>query len=279
VAEYYDENTKRFLGSGAGRGEDAIHRPVWAPEIAARSEAVHFVDEAILRRITETEAKGVLDLGCGVGGTISYMRNRVAAEFLGITISSVQQRMGALRLAGLKNTRIACGDMADPTVLLPARESLPSPTVAFCIESFLHVPDGLQFLEDLANALRPGDTLCVCDDFLIPGDLSGSAARTVRAFQEGWHAPSLLTADSVVEAARDCGLEQTINDDLTQFLRLGQTKNLAIRGLVLLLSPFPVSGAATLSRKPWRPALSTTGSSDSRKLADPMAQRGWRQSR
>ena len=243
VAEYYDENTRRFLGTGAGRGEDAIHRPVWAPGVATRSAAIHYVEEAILKHVAESGAKGVLDLGCGVGGTITYMQHRFPAEYLGVTISPLQQRMGATRLSDLTNCRIICGDMVDPSVLLPARESLPSPVAAYCIESFLHVPDGLQFLKNLGDTLRPGDTLHVCDDFLVGRSPSPKAERTVRTFQDGWHAPSLLTSDSVVETARECGLEPTIDEDLTPFLRLGRPKNVAIRALVVLLTPFPVSGA------------------------------------
>ncbi len=66
------------------------------------------------------------------------------------------------------------------------------------------------------------------------------ASSLFATFQNGWYAPSLLSAEKVVDAVRASGMEVISDDELTEFLKLGQPRNMAIRALVSLLRPVPV---------------------------------------
>src|SRR4051794_8829989 len=89
VRRYYDANTPAFVRHGQGGGIGAIHRAVWGPGVADRVQAFRYVDDLILRQLDALPGAGgahVLDLGCGVGGTLSYLAQQRPIRGTGITL-------------------------------------------------------------------------------------------------------------------------------------------------------------------------------------------------
>ena len=245
VADYYDANTKRFIKTGSGSGEMAIHRPVWAMDVASRSEAIHYVDSLIVKSLYSSDARGVIDLGCGVGGSLAYLAARYNARYFGITISGIQADIGKRLLNNkphMDKNAIVLGDMTDEEQLLRLRSSLPSPVMFYCIESFLHVDDGGKFLYSLARAMRKGDTFAICDDFLTCKCNRRSDRNIMREFSAGWKAPSLMDIEDFQHASLLAGLQLVNHVDLSPFLKLWRAPNIAIRVLVDTLRPFHPKG-------------------------------------
>jgi SAM-dependent methyltransferase len=245
VRKYYDVNTRSFLRWGQGRGTGTIRRAIRGPGVTSRSEAFHFVDAEIVRRIEF--AKGapthVVDLGCGVGGSLLWIAERHDIVGTGVTLSPVQaeiatamvkERQGRLR----GRVSIVASDLYDfmPSVRQDA---------AMAIESFVQVPDASRFFRHAKALLRPGGILVVVDDFLASNDLSGAAERVVRDFRRGWRIQTLITFDEAVAAASAEGFALVDQTDLTPYLELGRPRDVIIRGLVGVMRWFP-----SLDRQP-----------------------------
>ena len=103
VRTYYDKNTPRFVRSHQSAVAKAIHREVWGPGVQTEKEAFEYVNALVLRAISNGPVPGlsplpVLDLGCGVGGTLFYLAARMPIAGIGITLSPVGVRL-AERLA------------------------------------------------------------------------------------------------------------------------------------------------------------------------------------
>ena len=162
VQRYYDRHTAAFLRYGQGGGAGAIHRAVWGPGVENRAAAFHYVENCIadqLRAIRSAAAEPtVVDLGCGVGGSLCHLAARLPIRGVGVTLSPVQARLAdeRIRAAGLQD-RIRCleGDYADPGLDLPAAD------LAYAIESFAHGPDPIAFFAQCARIVRPGGLLCI----------------------------------------------------------------------------------------------------------------------
>jgi len=266
VARYYDANTRQFLTLGHGASSHTIHRAVWGPGVRNREEAMHYVHDLLLRDIAADGIGEVLDLGCGVGGSLLYIGERSSCRLAGITISRVQAEIGVElveRSGQAHRCRIVHGDFLDPRVY---DESLFPPAagatgggsagraadrsagrLAFGIESFLHVPDAELFFKTLAKELSSGDLLILCDDFLagdpeIPSKRWRRMQRWLAEFRRGWKVGSLFTADRVGEMAGAAGFRVERREDLTSYLELDRPRDIGIRAMVALGRPFPFRG-------------------------------------
>src|SRR5262249_29534398 len=107
IRRYYDRQTAGFLALGQGGGGGAIHRAVGGPGVTRRSAAFHFVEDQIadaLPRVTPAGSQAaphVVDLGCGVAGSLTYLASRAPIRGTGITLSPVQARIAAGRIESL----------------------------------------------------------------------------------------------------------------------------------------------------------------------------------
>ncbi|MBL8046000.1 MAG: methyltransferase domain-containing protein [Anaerolineales bacterium] len=219
VAEYYDENTRPFLNFfGSGTGVAAIHRQLWGPGVKTEREAFEFLNQLILDEILGMrgeELGRVLDLGCGIGGTATWLAQRSAAQIFGITISEVQAQLAterARQLGVAAQCEFAQGDFLN----LP--EAGPF-AAAYAIESFIHAEDPARFFTEAARVLAPGARLVICDDFLATNALPPEAERWLNLFQSGWHLANLKTVPAAQKHASAAGLRFLTGQPLSQYLR------------------------------------------------------------
>ena len=242
IRRYYDLQTDGFLALGQGGGEAAIHRAVWGPGVTTRSAAFHFVEDQIadaLPRVTPAAsetAPHVVDLGCGVGGSLTYLASRAPIRGTGITLSPVQARIAADRIDKLNLAdRVTCieGDYTS----VPA--SVAAADLAFAIESFAHGPSPEAFFAECARLVRPGGILVVCDDVRRP-TRDAAAARALERYQRGWHLNTLLTREELIAHAEAAGFSHDHTTSLTPWLELRRQRDIAIDLFVALFGWLPL---------------------------------------
>lgn len=236
VARYYDRNTARFLLVGGGRGTHAIHRELWGPGVTSASEAAGYIDRLIGDEIAALGPDGpshVVDLGCGVGGTLLALARRFpGARLSGVTVSHRQVEIAGrlAHRAGLAGrAKVALGDFHEIDLGVRADAVL-------AVESLAHSHDVPAFLAGAASHLRPGGLLLVADDFLSADAESLDPEQRARVAQlrAGWRLPGLDTAERLVEEAAGAGLALVRDHDLSAYTRPGSR----VRDrMVALLSP------------------------------------------
>jgi tocopherol O-methyltransferase len=226
IRRYYDQNTFWMLLFGRGRGEAAIHRPVWSKRDLSRAEALHTVERLIADALladggSSPMAKRFLDLGCGVGGSALWLAAHHPVCITGVTLSPVQAQT-ARRLALRRGLDDRCTFLVGDFTTLP---ELPIITDAYAVESFSHGDDPESFFTQIAKLLPRGGRLALCDDFLTAGghpDMTHPDAiqrqRWLSRFREGWHLQSLLTGEDTLLLAARCGFDPVERMDLTPYL-------------------------------------------------------------
>jgi SAM-dependent methyltransferase len=241
VRRYYDRQTAGFLAFGQGGTAGAIHRAVWGPGVSTREGAFHFVEDRIVAALQEADGAEatphVVDLGCGVGGSLTYVASRLPVRGTGVTLSPVQARLARQRIdaMGLGDC-VTCLE-ADYT-RLPA--SIPPADLGFAIESFVHGPSPAAFFAECARLIRPGGLLMICDDLKRPAGTGRGAERTLRRFRAGWHVNTLITRDMLVDAAAAAGFACEEATDLTAWLELGRPRDRALAVLVAAFGWLPL---------------------------------------
>ena len=243
VRRFYDRNTPAFVALGQGGHVGAIHRAVWGPGVDSGEGAFHFVEDRIADAIRalgpaqELDHLRVLDLGCGVGASLCYLAGRMPLTCTGITLSPVQVRVAAGRIAGLglgDRVRVVEGSYT----ALP--ESVGTVDAAYAIESFVHGPDPKAFFSEAARVIRPGGVLAICDDIARPAD-NPQAERTLARFCRGWHVHSLVTQAQLQGLAAEAGFIHAATTDLTPWLQLGRPRDVLVDLLLPLVAWLPLA--------------------------------------
>ncbi len=155
----------------------------------------------------------VLDIGCGLGGSVFWLADHYGCRITGLTISPVQARM-AMHKAIAKGLT----DRVD-FVVTDANEWQPEPDsadVIWIIESSEHFLDKQNFFKRCAVALRPGGILAVCawlrGEQSTPGEHQELVAKIGRAMLSA----SLDTLTQYAAWMRDANLEVEAAIDITK---------------------------------------------------------------
>ncbi len=249
VIRYYDANTRRFLRHGHGKSASAIHRAVWAEGVENRREAMEYINRRIAARLRESASASLLDIGCGVGGSLRFIAKGGGIRAVGLTISSVQAEIGRRLLAEedcSETCSIITADFLDPTSI----ESLEGPfDTAIAVESLLHMEDPARFFSHAARLLSARGELIICDDILrspptdadpTATDPPAPAEALLRRFREGWHAEGLRSRDELVALAAEAGFELQSDEDLTAYLELDRPRDRLIRLIVAATAALPL---------------------------------------
>lgn len=215
TGEYYDRlsawtRVGQWFGYGGGHATQTVHRALIDPRAAGRPTATRLHD-LLLETLPPLLSPRVLDAGCGMGGTMIELALRIGGEYVGVTLSERQARIGrgAVGRAGLSGR-----------VQLLVR-SYDSPPVGpfdliIAIESLAHSPGPGTSVTALARRLTPGGLLAIVDDMPRPDiALDAAAARDLAAFKRGWRCPVLATVAQHRSSLEACGLDLIADRDLT----------------------------------------------------------------
>jgi len=222
VRAYYESNTRLFLALGIGGRTLAIRRAVWAAGVRSLEDAVNYVNSLVAaeaRTCAGAPGQGelrVLDIGCGVGGSLFFLAGVVETPMKGIGVTISPRQAGIARgQARLRGLSARCSFIAADFARLTG---LPSFHLAFAIESFVHFTSPAEFFWAAARTIAPGGRLIVIDDFLVQERHSARERVLVDAFRNGWLLPSLCTVRRADHSAAQCGLRLVEDRDLSVFL-------------------------------------------------------------
>lgn len=238
VREYYDHNTGRFLRWGEDQGRSNIHGALWPPGVRSLGAAMNYANELVAREIEccPHPVQRLLDLGCGVGGTLFYLGRRLPGVRLlqGVSLSPVQIDHARRRIPENQSERFFFAEGC--YLQLPAERF--QADFSYAVEAFAHGPDPERFFAVQAKILPPGGRLVIIDDCLsdaMPSrDLSARHARLLDVYRRNWLLPGLrgITALKSIAEAKGFGLIRDRN--LTPYLRLRRPRDRAIALLVRL---------------------------------------------
>ena len=237
ITSYYDSNTARFLRLGGSGELAAIHRAIWGPGVTRRADAFLYLNRLVADSFP-SDALPLLDVGCGVGGTATWLAQARGARVTGVTISPVQAQWA--------NERAACLGLGQQCYFRQADFHHLPPDLgvfggAYAIESFAHAQAPQRFFEQAAAHLARGARLVIADDFLAPrATHKPTAVPWVRRVRRDWHLTSLGPVSQAVIIASHAGFHLLRDDNLTPYIRTWPAAWLA---LVASITRLPIGTA------------------------------------
>jgi ubiquinone/menaquinone biosynthesis C-methylase UbiE len=198
VAPYFDVLLERLDG-GDRRAEVAFGRHVhwgyWPDTDGADGSPEDYAAaaERLCRKVCDAagirDGMRVLDVGCGLGGTIASLNERFNhLDMVGVNIDARQLRRAAktVRPANHNRIRFQEADACD----LPFDDA--SFDAVLAVECVFHFPSRATFLLGAARALVPGGRLAL-SDFVPPAD----ALATLNRFNPGQDEATRLSYGAV----------------------------------------------------------------------------------
>lgn len=197
-----------------------VHWGYWDRPEEARGTAADFAlaAERLCRRICDAAAVRaglrVLDVGCGFGGTIASLNERIAPlDLTGLNIDERQlERARRVVCAREDNSvRFVEGDAC----ALPFEEG--SFDVVLAVECVFHFPSRLEFLREAARVLAPRGRL-VISDFVATGKMPEEmiAPETAERVERFYGPGTVVMLDEYGALAGQAGLRVTAVDDVTR---------------------------------------------------------------
>ncbi|MDX1491951.1 MAG: class I SAM-dependent methyltransferase [Pseudohongiellaceae bacterium] len=250
VEQYYNANTRHFLRLGGSGDVAAIHRAIWAPGVNTKAQAFAFLNELIAKELDPyaNSQFRLLDLGCGVGGTASYLNRRLGISVTGVSNSTEQVQLAQQRAKslGLKEyTQFLYADFAH----MPDMGVFDA---ACAIESFVHCQCPSAFFAMAHKQIRATGKLIICDDFL--GTTPSRHAEAVRRqFTRGWHINQLISVEELEAITDKEGFDLIHRHTLSPYIRHFPSPLLWTLNLITKLPlPWPywqnLSGGSALQR-------------------------------
>jgi len=207
VSTYYEDVWLSRLENGASNG--CIHYGLRIDGMSTKPKinTNRLIENTLVREMPhrlEGEAKqSVLDLGCGVGGTLKHLYDKrgYAWELLGVCSSSKEQRIALMNLTDAVD--VVAFDYHDPSF----PEYFSGLHGVYAVESLCQSWDRQAVLANVKNALLPGGVFLVLDAHLdgdAPDDGKGSLGEKslsdlYRNICDGFHVPDLYEVPLMTE--------------------------------------------------------------------------------
>lgn len=211
---YYAEMTRRYLAYGGKTL--GWHMPLWSTGDTSAERALLRSNSVILEEFRLGQGARVLDAGCGIGGFVLYLAERLEGEFLGVS-NCWRHLVVAAHIARAREldslVRFSCGDLN----CLPVVES--SFNAVVNQETFCYVSDAEAYARSISHTLKGGGSWVVLDGFVSRYGLAIGKASLMTALTAGWHIEPLRMSETLVRAAELAGLECVSAKDYTKEVR------------------------------------------------------------
>jgi tocopherol O-methyltransferase len=154
----------------------------------------------------------VLDIGCGLGGSVFWLAEEYDCRVTGLTISPVQAQMASrrARTKGL-NDRVRFL-VEDANAWSPQSETVDA---IWIMESSEHFHDKPNFFERCTTALKPGGVLAICAWLRGKPSADAKEAKLVETIGRAMLSASLDTLEQYVDWMRQAGLIVATAEDIT----------------------------------------------------------------
>lgn len=181
-----------------------------------RQALVH-QNDMMAARATIRRSDFVLDAGCGVGGSATFLADKFGCKVVGITLIAEQvtkardfaRRRGVEELASFQQQDYLRTNFADSTF-----------DVVWAIESICYAEPKRAFIEEAFRLLKPGGRLIIAENLATKSTLTASEKSDL--MDNAYHlcmVNSIDTSEQYTQHLRQAGFNKIAIEDVTDLIR------------------------------------------------------------
>ncbi len=203
IREYYSELYGSYQARWTREGHESLHVGYFDEEHTDHGPAVENMKRILADAVDIGPDDHVLDSGCGIGETATWIAKNRSATVTGLNISQMQ--IGRAREMAKDNgvEDQVSFNFDDFTEMETIEDD--SKDVVWGLESICYADDKRDFLEQAKRVLKPGGRLMVADGYMTKRNLSGGEQKIMQRWLDGWRLPNLAHVDDFTADLEDLG--------------------------------------------------------------------------
>jgi cyclopropane fatty-acyl-phospholipid synthase-like methyltransferase len=212
ISDYYQHTAvhyKRFWKLGE---EKSLHYGFWKKGINTFAQALQAVNDEIIELANINEKHTVLDAGCGVGGSSTYIAKKTNCKAIGITLNESQKLEAEQNAVNRKVENNCSYEMMNYCHTAFDEETFDT---IWGVESICHATDKREFLQEAYRLLKPNGTLIVID-FFKEENINDKQYTYLKKWLHAWAIDDLETTNSFMQKAKNVGFTNVQNIDKTE---------------------------------------------------------------
>ncbi len=214
IARYYDLSEvhyRIFWNLGKSR---SLHYGYWEEHTKSFHEALQNTNYILSKYACISKNDHVLDAGCGIGGSSTWLAKETGCSAIGISLSANQ-----VAQANAYATAEGLSEQLSFEVQDFTATSFPDETfdVIWGVESICHAPDKKEFLKEAYRLLKKGGRLIMAD-FIKKEGLQGKDAKMIQQWAHGWAIDDYTTEEDFNKYLQEVGFVTKRFDDVTKFI-------------------------------------------------------------
>lgn len=217
IAHFYDRSSKLWEDVWGEHMHHGYYIP--ADRTDHQQAQIDLIDE-VLKWANATEAKNVVDVGCGIGGSSRHIAKKFDCAASGITLSPYQAARG---------NELAKEQGLDSKVNFQVANALSMPfekdsfDLIWSLESGEHMPDKAKFVNELIRVTAPGGRIIVvtwCHRDLEPSEtgLTKKEDKLLAKINRAYYLPRWCSVNDYVDLMKSEGLTDIRRDDWSHII-------------------------------------------------------------
>lgn len=201
ISDYYQHTRVHYDRFWKLKDAKSINYGLWYADTKDLTQAFCNINDEIIELGGIDETHIVLDAGCGIGGTSTYMAMKTGCRTEGITLNA-QQKLDAEENAVFRKV----ADQCSFHVMNYCHTSYADETfdTVFALESSCHATEKKEFLAEAYRVLKPGGKLVIMD-YYKEENLTQKQDDYLHVWLYGWAIKDIDTLGTMVRKAREVG--------------------------------------------------------------------------
>lgn len=191
----------------------SLHYGFWDSSTKNLKEALLKINEIIASKANLQSSDRVLDVGCGVGGTLIYLAEKFGTKGHGISIAPTQvekaKKHSIQHSVSAKVTFSQSDYMAT---------SLPEACfdVVIALESAFYAQNNTDFLGEAYRLLKKGGRLIIADIFRTKSSFDQKNESVIRSLTSAWAINAYTTSTNYLKEMKQAKFKDLSEEDITE---------------------------------------------------------------